>query len=200
MSKFSRLLPDDFALAVPQLPPPGRAWPRDAGTVQSGLWTAFADVAYLPHWQATWLLEGEANPAYAADLLLEWETDYGLPDPCTPLNPTLEQRRAAVLAKMRAQGGQSIEYYVSVAAALGYAITITEFRPFRCSVSACGDLLLGALWEFAWRINAPQITVRYFRLGQGAAQEPFWTVDNNELECRMRQIMPAHTFLMFQYG
>ena len=67
--------------------------------------------------------------------LLEWERTLGLPDPCTPLNPTVAQRKRAVAAKVIGASGKSIPYFTSVAAALGFNVTVTEYAPFRAGIS-----------------------------------------------------------------
>jgi len=200
MINLSALGPADFLRAVLDTPPPGPAFSGDPDTVQAQVFTPPANALANVHAASMRLLEIEADPAYTIQLLPEWENDYGLPDPCTPLNPTLDQRRLALLSKIAAIGGQSIAYFVGFAAALGYTITITEFQPFRLGVSHFGDLLCGPLWEYVWQVNAPSITVSRFRFGPGAFGEPFWTIDNTELECRLRAIMPAHTRLNFSYS
>lgn len=199
MSLFSNLTQADFERQVTYLPPPGRAWPREQGTVMGGVWAAIGQSVWGSHQRAVSLLEREAHPGRAVELLAEYEADLGLPDPCTPLAATLSQRQAAVMAKLRAQGGQSIAYYTGVAAALGYTVTITEFHPFRLGVSTFGSLLLGAPWQFAWQVTVPTATVTRMRFGVSAFGEPFWTVDTAELECRIRALAPAHTIVLFSY-
>jgi uncharacterized protein YmfQ (DUF2313 family) len=107
---------------------------------------------------------------------------------------------AALVARIASRGGQSIAYYVSVAAALGYAITIAEFRQFRVSRSRVGDSLLGGPWLHTWRVNAPSVTMQSFRVGKSAVGEPLRSWGNSELECRLAQFAPAHTVLQFSYG
>ena len=200
MSQFSRLTQADFLAQVAKVPPEGRAWPRDPDTVQRQVWNAIGDAAWSLHAKAVQFLEQEANPGRAVELLRDWEIDYGLPDPCTPLNPTVGQRQAAVLAKIASQGGQSIAYYTAIAAALGYTITITEYRPLRLGFSIFGSGLMSPGWESVWDVNAPTISAKYFRFGISAFGEPFWTVDNTELECRIRALAPARTIIRFKYS
>ena len=140
------------------------------------------------------------NPHSTLELLPDFETDYGLPDPCTPLNPTVGQRRAALLAKMRAKGGQSAAYFIAVAEQLGYTITVQRFYPFRVGQGRVGDPLYGQGWIFAWRVHAPETTIRPFRVGQSAVGEPLRSWGNAELECVIRRIAPAETIVQFAYG
>lgn len=199
MSQFSRLSQEDFERQVTYLPPPGRAWVPTPGNPLVGVWNAIGATLWGAHQRAVSLLEQEADPGQTVELLPEWERDYGLPDPCTALGPTLAQRQRGLLAKVAAQGGQSRAYYIQVAAALGYSVTITEYHPFRLGISSFGDLLLGAAWQFTWQVNVPTANVTRFRFGMSAFGEPFWTVDTAELECRLRALAPAHTVLLFSY-
>lgn len=203
MSRFSHYGQEDFSRALQDLLPRGRAFPRGRALapVQAAVMDALADGFYATHTRAVALLDRESDPAYAVELLPEWERDYGLPDTCTVAAPTIEQRQAAVLAKIASSpGGQSIAYYTQVAAALGYAITITEYQPFRFGMSHFGDLLAGPGWQFVWQVNALQITLHFFRLGISAFGEYFSWLDTTELECRLNQIKPAHTTLIFRYS
>jgi uncharacterized protein YmfQ (DUF2313 family) len=200
VSFLDSLTSADFAQAVARLFPRGRAFPGDPDTQLARLNQALADAIFTVHVADVQLLEQEADPYYTINLLPDWETDFGLPDPCSAPNPTIDQRRKALLSKIASIGGQSRAYYIGVAAALGFSITIYEYRTFRLGVLHLGDLLCGPGWEFVWRVDAPQITVDRFKLGVSALGEAFWTIGNTELECRLRSIMPAHTILIFNYS
>jgi uncharacterized protein YmfQ (DUF2313 family) len=173
---------DDYLAAMMSLGHRGRAWPIEPGTVRSAVMIGLAQ-SYVRSGVRAVNLIYDASPATTNELLPEWEKSLGLPDPCTVADPSTAQRKAAVLAKFIATGGQSTEYFIAVALALGYVITITE-------LAASG---------YAWQINAPSITVSYLELGIGVCGDYFWTTDNTELECRIRAIMPAHTVLTFNY-
>jgi uncharacterized protein YmfQ (DUF2313 family) len=143
----------------------------------------------------------EANPFTTNELLSDWERVAGLPDKCAGvLEETVQGRRNGLLAKLASTGGQSPAYFISIAAALGYEITITEFRPFRVGLSAVGDALTNGDWQFTWRINAAETTTVPFRVGLSAVGEALRTWGNDLLECKMNQIKPAHTILLFGYG
>ncbi len=192
--------PDSFLAAVQSLPPPGRAFPRDPDTLMATVFTPPADALASVRASALQLINVEADPTLAEQTLADWEADYGLPDPCSPLGGSVEQRRASLLAKIATIGGQSPGYYIAVAAALGYVITITEYKPFRLGWASLGAALMGPGWQFVWDVNAPSITVSRFTLGRSALGDPFWTIGNTELECRIRAIAPAHTMVRFKYS
>jgi uncharacterized protein YmfQ (DUF2313 family) len=141
----------------------------------------------------------DAFPATVGPLLPEWESSLGLPDPCTGQLPSSEQRRARVLARFVASGGQSAAYFVGYAAALGYRVTVTNFAPFRCGASACGHPLGGPAWAHTWRITAPITTITPFRCGASAAGDPLASWGNALLECELSPLAPAHGIVQFAY-
>lgn len=196
---FAELTQPDFQSGVQGLLPTGRAWPRAPDALLTSFLAARADALFRVH-QSQVLLLTESDPAQTTLILPDWELDYGLPDPCTPPGATLQQRRMALLAKIGGQGGQSIAYFVSVAAALGVAITITEFRPFRSSVNASQDRADQADADFLWQVAAPSINVIPFRSSVSASGENLRMIDDTSLACRLTALKPAHTDLLFTYG
>lgn len=191
---------DDFFPRIQALFPRGAAWTTDSDAELVAFQHALADCFASVHAVLALLSEVESDPNQTTLLLPDFERALGLPDPCTPAGATLQQRRAALLSKMAQIGGQSKAYFIAVAAALGFTITITEFRPFRASASAAGDNANSQDWLFAWQVNAPAQTVSYFRAGQSAAGEPLAAWGNATLECVIRRLAPAHTTVIFAYG
>ncbi|MBO3274119.1 YmfQ family protein [Pseudomonas schmalbachii] len=193
---------DEYRNQLQQLLPPGRAIPADPGSTAYELLDGMAqELARLDARGDVLLLE--VNPATTNELLPDWERVAGLPDKCSANAPSsIQARRQALLAKLRATGGQSADYYISVAAALGYTITITEFRPFEVGRSTVGEALTNADagWVYTWRINAPGTTTLDFKVGLSTVGEALRTWGNEMLECRMSQIKPAHTILLFGYA
>jgi uncharacterized protein YmfQ (DUF2313 family) len=190
----------DFLAAAQDLLPRGYAWPRDPDATLTHYWQAIADRMAVLHGRALDLLETEGDPALTSEALFDWERAFGLPDECSLPPYTVASRRAALLARMAAIGGQSRAYYIAFAAALGFTITITEFRPFRVGVSRVGDPLYGESWLYAWQINAPAVTIIPFRVGISAVGEPLRAWGNEQLLCELRRIAPAHTVLIVAYS
>ena len=172
----------DFSASLTTALPPGDAW---TGPIMAELMAGCGQAFATLHARAYQLSEIETVPSLTTELIGFWETDYGLPDCCTPLGSTLQQRRNTLLAKIAQIGGQSPAYYIAVAAALGFTVTITE----------------GPVGSFEWTVNVPEaITPQFFRAGsQAGTRLEYWS-GNDELECVLRQIMPAHTVLNFAYG
>ncbi len=189
----------DFSRALHSLMPRGRVWPRDTEAVQAKVMAGLAAI-YARNSSRALALLADAFPASTFELLPEWESTLGLPDPCAGQSPTIQQRRNQVVARFANSGGQSAAYYTNFAANLGYVITVRNYAPFRCGQSRCGDMLGGVEWIYTWAVNAPLNTVTRFRAGQSAAGEPLASWNNAVLECEIGAVKPAHTYVLFQYS
>lgn len=191
---------DEYTQQLINLSPTGLAWSEDPESTWVSFLGAIAqEFARVDSLSVTLL--NEAFPDTTTILLPNWERVAGLPDECSQLGDTYAIRRLNLLQKISSRGGQSIAYFISVGAQLGYPITITEFRPFIVGMSEVGDPVLeDPLWWFTWRINAPEETIIWFRASVSAAQEPLASWGNERLECIMNKLKPAHTNLLFAYG
>ncbi|XFB08770.1 YmfQ family protein [Azotobacter salinestris] len=180
--------------------PPGIAFPREPGTRLEDLLDGMAqELARIDARGERLIIE--ANPLSTSELLADWERVAGLPDNCAgTLETTLQGRRNALLAKLTATGGQSPAYFIEVARALGYEVNISEFRPFRAGLSQAGDPLTSGDWVHTWRLNTHETTVIAFRAGLSVAGEPLRTWGNDPLECKIDQLKPAHTIVLYGYG
>lgn len=188
-----------YAEQLDALLPQGLAWPRESDARMRALTRALADEFARVDARGDDLMR-EALPSTTVEMLADWERAAGLPDSCVPEGQTLQERRNALLSRLAGTGGQSREFFVALAAHLGFTITITEFRPFRAGVSAAGDALTNDDWQYAWRVNAPAVTIISFRAGASAAGEPLRKWGNQLLECVLNRVKPAHTVLLFGYG
>jgi len=214
---FIRRSADDYAQGLSDLHPVGAAWPRaeppapDDDTprgddealsdLDRGLAKVWGDKVDA---RAADLLFIETDPRYASDLLPDWETAFGLPDPCVQRPQTLEERRLALVTKLTTEGGQSRPFFIAMAAALGYAITIREYSPFMAGLSRAGS----SNWSvgspgirFYWVVTVTGARLSWFRGGQGhAGIDPLCRISRAEdLECRLRRFKPGHTELIFNY-
>jgi uncharacterized protein YmfQ (DUF2313 family) len=179
--------------------PPGAAWRLESDSVLSAFMLAVAEELARVDGRAEDLMR-ELDPRTTTELLPDWERVMGLPDPCVSAAQTIQERRAAIVAKLTTIGGQSRQFFIGLAAALGYVITITEFNPFLAGHSVAGDALTNGDWQHAWQVGAPETTVRDFRAGQSAAGEALRDWGNEELECAISSRAPAHTIPIFAYG
>ncbi|MCB2256611.1 YmfQ family protein [Pseudomonas chlororaphis] len=133
--------------------------------------------------------------------LADWERVLALPDPCLlGVYQSVGQRVQAVVSKLQSRGGQSRSFFITLAKGLGYDITITTFRPARAGIARAGDPINGGDWNFTWRINAPAVTTSHARVGASGAGDPLTAWGNKSLECRLSQMKPAESILLFGYG
>lgn len=129
----------------------------------------------------------ELNPATATVLLPVWEGYLGLPDVCVvPGSQTLEERRAAVIAKLTATGAPQLSFYQRLGVQSGVPIQIEEFRPCRVGPASVGDFLYGDGWPWSWIASAPV--------------EAFGTDAAATLDCRLQQEAPEYTDVVLSFG
>jgi len=130
---------EDYAEAMQALLPIGQAWPRHQDSVLMkvvrGLTRIWGDFEL----RASHLLEQESDPRITVELLPDWERNWGLPDPCYEAPQSIADRQFALVQRMTIEGSQSREFFIKIAADIGYTITITEYRPFFIAMDGCGD-------------------------------------------------------------
>ncbi|WP_050136869.1 YmfQ family protein, partial [Yersinia pseudotuberculosis] len=141
-----------------------------------------------------------AFPDTATALLPEWEATLGLPDLCAIGEiDSMIQRQRAVVAKLFGIGGQSAAYFIRVAKALGYDITVTQYRQACAGMSVCRDALNGEEWPFTWLITAPETTIHNAQCSLTYCSDPLRSWGNKQLECRLTVLNPSHTIIKFGY-
>lgn len=197
--------------------PPGAAWQgfRDYDGVGH---------SFLIGKVATWLdvdltserLVLESQPARAVQMLADHEKQVGLPDCCfQTAGLPIEDRRAAVLTRLRATGGQRPRYFVNLAESLGYQIEVVEYRPFMVGISQVGGAnssnnsrstrydMLGATADMRawWRVRVLGPRVTWFKVGVSTlGQDPLARISRAEdLECLLGRYQPAHSLLTMSY-
>lgn len=195
--------------------PQGVAWSREPGSRLSALLHASAEE--LARIDATArLLVDEINPLTTINGLEDWERVLGLPDSCLPAGNSLQERRSAVLAKLRDEGRQDIAYWYEVAESLGYEVTIEEHWPFICGVHECGDpsglsereaqahreigYVSTENVRYWWNIIVHGERLLLFLCGESLCPERLtdWR-EANSLECVMQRDKLAHSVLSFDY-
>jgi uncharacterized protein YmfQ (DUF2313 family) len=130
----------DYTQAFLTLLPQGQAWPKHSPeSVLVQICVGLCDYWGFVDGRAADLLERESDPRQTIELLLDWERNWGLPDPCYAEPQTIGQRQVALVMRMTMEGAQSREFFIEIAAMIGYTITITEYRVFVCGIDRCGD-------------------------------------------------------------
>lgn len=189
----------DYLHQLQALLPPGPAWSRDDVAPITHLLGALALELERIDGRA-WQIIEEADPRTVAELFGDWERVAGLPDSCAVAfggTQTVAQRRAALVGKLTTLGGQSPAYFIGLAAALGYVITVTEFH-----AHTVGDdvdyPIYGDAWNFAWQVNAALNTVTEITV-ESTVEDPLAAWGNALLECVINRLKPAHTAVLFSY-
>ena len=222
---------DDYAIALANLLPSGQAWPRAPTSVLQRTIRGLAQIFGFVDSRAADLLEQESDPRITLELLSDWERNWGLPDPCFfGEQHSIGMRHQILMLKMTLLGAQSRAFYIEVASWLGYTITITEYAPFMCAISMCGDTSQqeleaggppatadpglptgGMRWyignaeqRYSWTVHVTGARLTWFRCGSGGGQTG---VDTHleigralDLECLLNRWKPAHTVLLFDYS
>lgn len=196
---MSRYSVNEYTAAIQSLMPGGLVWPKISDGVQTSTLRALARSYQRSDEDARDLLDA-AFPSTATAMLPEWEATLGLPDLCAIGEiDSIIQRQRAVVSKLFGIGGQSVAYFIRIAEALGYTISITQYRQACAGMSVCGDALNGEEWPFTWLITAPETTINYARCGLTYCSDPLRSWGNKQLECRLTVLNPSHTILKFGY-
>jgi uncharacterized protein YmfQ (DUF2313 family) len=139
----------------------------------------------------------EIFPDVAYDTLADWERVCGI---IPAVSATKSTRRIAVIQKLCAKGGLSRKYFIDLAAAIGWTITITELNNFMAGWHRAGDHLYIASARWSWQINVFGQLPYAFRAGTSFAGERlgYWK-PAADLEAFFNNLKPAHTFVIFKY-
>lgn len=189
---------DDYGTAFLTLLPQGQAWPKYPGTTLDLACRGLAEYWGFVDGRAGDLLEIESDPRQTTEMLLDWERNWLLPDPCDVTPPTDEDaRRAELVFKMTLLGRQDRQFFIDHALKEGQIILIEEHAPYMCGVSRVGDTRTmddpGDPYPdpyFRWQLGPPEMRF-------------YWTVDLAEvhtgIECVFNRYKPAHTDVVFTY-
>lgn len=226
----TRRLASDYAEAWAALLPTGPAWPRDPSSVLQtvilglcGIWGAAAPGApgsTNVDGRAADLLETESDPRSTVELLPDWEKAFGLPDLCLAEPLTIGDRQKALTVRVAMLGGQSRQWFIDLAASIGYEIVIGEHSPFTCGLSECGDTRFlpdGSStnfyrWEiglnpsdrFYFTVSIVNTRLTWFRAGGGGGEvgvDPSLRIAiATDLECLINRYHPGHTDVQWDYS
>ncbi|MGE8297296.1 MAG: YmfQ family protein [Pseudomonas sp.] len=192
---------DAYRRQLSQLLPPGAAWSQEpASNLQrllGGLGASFARV----HRRSDDLWR-ETDPRQTYEMLDRWEAAFGLPDACSVQgSQTVLERLQALNAKVFSVGGQSHEYYIALAAILGYpGATITEYCARRHGRARMGERYGQEDWEQAWQLNLPEQKVTPRRFGISVYGERYRVWGDTYLECVISHRRQGGSIVFFSYG
>lgn len=189
-----------YTAMLQRLMPRGAAWTREPDAALTKILAIMAAPLARVDDRAADLLN-EADPRTTLELLDDWEETAGLPDTCSNIATTLQERHAALLDKVTRKGGQDKAFFIALADRLGYEIEIEEYKPFICGASRCGDGLNGGPEiRYVWRAHVLHARITYFRTGGSSCGDKLGSIQRaSDLECLFNQLKPAHTHLYVSY-
>lgn len=123
------------------------------------------------------------DPETATGTLTDWERVYAL---TVDDSDTLQQRRARVMAALAETGGLSRQYFINLAAAMGYEITIDEPDD--------------PMWRWIINVNGTPERTYYFRAGESSVGDRLEESGDPDLETLFKKLKPAHTECVFKYS
>ena len=196
------MTPENYLAQLFALLPRGPAWPRKPnGVLGRLLMVASMTFARIDIRART--MVNEADPRTTSWLLPLFENMLGLPEPCvtmTGVKQTLEQRRAAVVARLTEIGGASKAFFVFAAKKLGYPnAAIETYRPMTCN-DDCNDALWSQFDRWTWQISVPYDDAGVFTATCNSdCNSPLFVWGDAGFECCIDQIKPAETVVIFAY-
>ncbi|MEW6647179.1 MAG: putative phage tail protein [Pseudomonadota bacterium] len=189
----------DYKQQLNALLPPGPLWEalRQDDNAQSLLIALADELARLD--DRAYDLLRELDPRSVSELLAEWEAWAGLPDSCSGLGETLNERRDALHAAMTSSGGQSRAYFIALAERLGFPGTsITEYEPHTVEDDV-DAAIYGDDWRFAWLLSAQTPDIQQISVESDVDESLGEQAPTERLECAINKTKPAHTVALFEY-
>ncbi len=177
-----------YARALKLLLPRGPVWLLESGSKIDRLLFALGDEFKRLVDRAAELIE-ETDPRTATETLEDWERFLGLPDDIiTTIPATDAERRIAITQKLISIGGQSRAYFIQVAAACGYTVTIDDSgggSVLRSGTARSGDALGNVGNAFEWEVIV--------------SAESASALTHTQFEAVINRLKPAHTTVVFDY-
>lgn len=192
----------DYTHQINALLPRGPIWNRRRGSTLDAVLWALAREAARVDGRIDAVLE-ESDPRTSYEELERWFADYGIPSACLAAiaDPSREQMRQELLAKITANLGLTPAFFESLAASLGFDASVTTFEEHTVE-----DNVEHALYGPEWQKT---MTLGIHVKADGDAQELQVTWDVSQplarwgyalLECMVRALAPAHVHVIFIYS
>lgn len=178
---------EQYRQLLDSLLPKGKIWNREKTSVLQRLLYGLADELSRIEGR-TFDLITEKDVRTTEELITEHEEDYGLPKSGEELANTLADRRNDLHAALLTVGQQYKEYFIDIAAAAGYTITIEEFTPAWSGVAMAGDACGDQVNIFYWKVWIDLDSVTYS-----------YEVNISKLITKISSIKPGHSHLLFEF-
>lgn len=169
------------------LMPKGRLWnTRETSILGKILYALGEELARVETRGEVLLTEQDVRNA--SELLTEHETDYGLPDIGDTIAESDADRQNELHSMLLKVGQQYKQYFIDIASALGYTITIEEFTPAWAGNAAAGDACGDQKNIFKWMVWIDIDSVTYSK-----------EVNILKLINKIKASKPAHTHVLFEF-
>lgn len=181
----------DYARQLAQLLPRGRLFRLDPDSWISKLMLAIGEeLARIDGRTEDLLSQWSPDTATDADCLTDWERVLDLPDPYLLIPPETEAgRQQAAAAKYVARGGQSRQYMIDLAAALGFGTVTIE------------DGVTPHVWTMHVDLTdyTGEVIDQEFEAGYSEAGDDLGGLYVEALELGIWRANPAHAQVYFDY-
>jgi uncharacterized protein YmfQ (DUF2313 family) len=175
--------------------PPGAALLREpGGRVERVLGVAAAELARVDARAAA--VREEADPRTAAEMIDDWERLLGLPDECSAGLTLLEQRRAAVVARLIERLAPTPATIEAVSLAFGVRVSVVEFETYNCEMD-CEQPVTDEAWAHAFQVWGSGRVVTEATC-EDDCEQPLRAWSTLPHECAVRRLAPAHTVPLFR--
>lgn len=185
----------DFRAALQALLPRGAAWPRHEDAVLTRFLGALAARHAALHARTGGLSERESFPPLTAELIGDWERALGLPDECSADLTLLEQRRAAVVARLTERLAPTPATIEAVSLAFGVRVSVVEFGFYNCEMD-CEQPITDEAWAHAFQVWGSGRVVTDATC-EDDCERPLRAWSTLPHECAVRRLAPAHTVPLF---
>lgn len=151
-----------------------------------------------------WRLTEESRSATLVDSLEDWETEYGLPDPCITEPQTVEQRKARLRQKVAGLATITPEDLVRFCARLGFVVALEEPHAFRVGESSVGwggEELSNTVLEQQFVLHIFEGPVWQFEVGVSeVGVDRLLDFDDGVIRCAIEQVRPAWTIPVLSFA
>lgn len=180
----------DYRRLLQSLLPRGKFWNRNENSKLTQLLNGFGEELARVEQRAEDLIT-EAYPTRIQETFVEWEADFSIPDEGKEIASSDEGRREVIHAKFIATGQQNKEYFIDIATALGYTVTIEGISKSLVGVMTVGDSPIteeDCLFYWFVYVDVP------------AEMQTFFTKANiSQLIIDISKRAPAHTTVLFRF-
>ena len=192
----------DYEHLVNTLLPRGLIWNRKKGGVLDSILFSLSSEAARVDARARALVD-ESDPRTSVEELQRWFDDHGIPSECVAAiaDPSLEQMRQELIAKITSNSGLTAKYFESLAGVLGYSAKVTTFEEHSVEHDV-ETSLTDEKWlsVFTLGITIDSSSGLDELTTEWDVEQPLSRWGNSLLECLIRALAPAHVEVIFMYS